>query len=127
MPRQPFDTSVFAAIADPTRRAILDSLRDDELSAGELHERVGFDSSQPAFSQHLAVLRRAGLVEARSEGRQRIYRALPDPLRGVTDWATDWLDHYDRFWDESLGRLAKHLDRRHAMKPRKRIRKGGAA
>lgn len=96
----------FKAIADPTRRAILDALAAGERSAGELGEL--FDATQPAISQHLAVLRDAGLVRARQEGRRRIYRLEAAPLREVFDWAS----HYERFWSEKLEALEKVLERK---------------
>jgi DNA-binding transcriptional ArsR family regulator len=83
-----------AAIADPIRRRVLELVRDDELPAGVLAER--FDVSRPAVSRHLRVLREAGLVVERREGRQRLYRANLDPLAELRDWLDD-------FWS---GRLA---------------------
>lgn len=86
----------FHAIADPTRRAILDQLRDGELSAGDLgaHMRI----SQPSLSQHLRVLREAGLVAARRDGRRRLYRLEPAALRVVREWIVD----YEAYWDDAL-------------------------
>lgn len=83
-----------AAIADPIRRRVLELVRDDELPAGVLAER--FDVSRPAVSRHLRVLREAGLVIERREGRQRLYRANLEPLAELRDWLDD-------FWS---GRLA---------------------
>jgi DNA-binding transcriptional ArsR family regulator len=83
-----------AAIADPIRRRVLELVRDDELPAGVLAER--FDVSRPAVSRHLRVLREAGLVIERREGRQRLYRANLEPLAELRDWLED-------FWS---GRLA---------------------
>ena len=82
--------SVFQAVADPTRRAILDLLARGERSAGELVDP--FPISQPAVSQHLRVLREADLVAERREGRRRVYRLNPAGLREVYDWAA----HYER-------------------------------
>lgn len=96
--------SVFKAIGDPTRRAILDRLADGEQSVNELVER--FDMSQPAVSQHLKVLRAAGLVSPRRVGRQRLYHIEPEPLREVFDWVR----HYERFWDDKLNALGRFLD-----------------
>jgi DNA-binding transcriptional ArsR family regulator len=104
MPRARADSSVFQAIADPTRRGVLDALREGERGAGELGGL--FEMSQPAMSQHLKVLLEAGLVEQRREGRARIYRLAPDRLRAVRDWVS----HYDRFWDEKLAALRRYLD-----------------
>ncbi len=94
----------FRAIGDPTRRAILDLLSERERSVSELVER--FHISQPALSQHLRVLRDAGLVEPRKDGRRRVYRVEAAPLRAVYDWVA----HYERFWDEKLGALGRYLD-----------------
>jgi len=102
------DASVFHAIADPTRRAILDRLRDGELAASEL--LTPFRISQPALSQHLAVLRRAGLVRQRKSGRRRLYSVEPAPLREIADW----IALYDRFWTEKLENLGRYLTRQRA-------------
>ena len=76
---------VFRAVADPTRRAILDRLRAAELSVNDL--AGPFDMSQPAISQHLRMLLDAGLVEAEQIGRQRLYRLNAQPLREVFQWS----------------------------------------
>ena len=94
---------VFRAIADPTRRALLDLLAGQEHSVSALVDR--FEMTQPAISQHLRVLRDAGLVRERKLGRQRFYRLDPEPLRD----AYDWLGHYERFWREKLLALGEHL------------------
>jgi DNA-binding transcriptional ArsR family regulator len=96
---------VFRAVSDPTRRAILDLLADEERSVGDLVER--FDMSQPAISQHLRVLADARLVSRRREGRRGVYSLAPDRLREVHDWSA----HYQRFWTEKLIALGEHLDR----------------
>lgn len=89
--------SPFRARADGTRRRILESLRERERSVNELVE--GLDaSSQPALSQHLKVLREAGLVTVRRNGRRQMYALDPSPLTEVCDW----LAHFDRFWDGKL-------------------------
>lgn len=106
MPRAASERSVFAAIADPTRRAILWSLRDGARSVTELMEPL--DISQSAFSQHLAVLREAKLVRARRDGRRQIYSVRPQPLYEVARW----IRHFDRFWERRLDRLGQYLDRR---------------
>ena len=76
---------VFRAVADPTRRAILDRLRSAELSVNDL--AGPFDMTQPAVSQHLRILLDAGLVEAEQIGRQRLYKLNPQPLRAVFQWS----------------------------------------
>lgn len=93
-PRDPFH-----AIADPTRRAILDQLRDGELSAGDLGAHVRI--SQPSLSQHLRILRESGLVAARRDGRRRLYRLEPAALRVVREWIVE----YEGYWDDRLADL----------------------
>jgi DNA-binding transcriptional ArsR family regulator len=85
-----------AAIADPTRRRLLELVRDREMPAGELASK--FEVSRPAVSRHLRVLRQAGLVHERREGRLRLYRADPAPLGELRDWL-------ERYWDERLDAL----------------------
>jgi len=82
------------AIADPTRRRLLELVRDGEVPAGEL--AAAFDVSRPAVSRHLRVLREAGLVRERREGRLRLYRVDPAPLEELRAWL-------DAYW---AGRLA---------------------
>lgn len=77
-----------AAIADPTRRKVLELVRDRELAAGEIAGE--FEISRPAVSRHLRVLRRAGLVTERRDGRQRMYRADPTPLGELSRWLDDY-------------------------------------
>jgi DNA-binding transcriptional ArsR family regulator len=93
------ETAVFRALADPSRRAILERLTRGESAVKDLTAR--FDISQPAVSQHLATLRRAGLVAERREGRLVYYRVEPKGLRPLIDWIT----HYRAFWPERLDRL----------------------
>jgi DNA-binding transcriptional ArsR family regulator len=85
-----------AAIAEPTRRRLLELVRDREVPAGELAAK--FDVSRPAVSRHLRVLRQAGLVHERRQGRLRLYRADPAPLAELRDWL-------ERYWDERLDGL----------------------
>ena len=108
MPRAAAATDPFTAIADPTRRAILDRLRAGDLPVVEL--AAGFPVSRPAISRHLRVLRDARLVRERKggdDGRQRIYSLNARPLRAVSDWA----DAYQQFWAGSLAGLKRHLER----------------
>ena len=105
MPAVAADESVYTAIADPTRRAILDLLVSGERSVNELVEH--FDVTQPAISRHLRILREVGLVRDRAEGRLRIYQLDPEPLSEVVDWLTA----YDRFWRKRLKALGDFLDR----------------
>jgi DNA-binding transcriptional ArsR family regulator len=88
-----------SALADPTRRAILARLAQGESSVKELAQP--FAMSLPAVSKHLKVLERAGLITRGKEAQWRPCRLDPGPLREVSEW----LEHYARFWDQSLGRL----------------------
>jgi DNA-binding transcriptional ArsR family regulator len=95
---------VFRALADPTRRELLDLLTDGEQPVKRLAEPFGM--SRPAISQQLRVLRHAGLVNERKVGRERCYRLSAAQLREVSDW----LRKYERFWGEKLDALGEHLD-----------------
>jgi DNA-binding transcriptional ArsR family regulator len=106
----------FAALADPTRRAILARLAAGETSVTELAEP--FDMSLPAVSKHLKVLERAGLIARGREAQWRPCRIQPLALKDVDDW----LERYRRFWDESLDRLDDYL-RELQAKEKKRGRK----
>lgn len=111
MPRPAADTSPFSAIAHPTRRAVLDLLIAGERSVTELRTALApriAGASQPAFSEHLSALSRAGLVDVRPRGRERIYSLNAGPLAQ----AFDWLKPYEAFWDEGLTRLGDYLDRK---------------
>ena len=96
---------VFHALADPTRRRLLDLLASGDLPANSLARP--FRMSRPAVSQHLRVLRRAGLVSVRRDGRQRYYRLRARRLRP----AFDWLAYYERFWNEKLAALGDYLEK----------------
>jgi DNA-binding transcriptional ArsR family regulator len=106
----------FAALADPTRRAILARLALGETSVTALAEP--FAMSLPAVSKHLKVLERAGLIARGREAQWRPCRIAPDGLKGVDDW----LAHYRRFWDASFDRLEAYLKKLQA-KEKKRGRK----
>ncbi len=97
-------SQTFAALADPTRRAILARLSAGETSVTELAEP--FDMSLPAVSKHLKVLERAGLVARSREAQWRPCRLEAGPLKE----ANDWLEHYRRFWEQSFDRLESYLD-----------------
>ncbi|HEV7366553.1 MAG TPA: metalloregulator ArsR/SmtB family transcription factor [Gemmatimonadales bacterium] len=90
---------LFRALADPSRRAILERLSRGEAAVKDLTAR--FQISQPAVSQHLAALRKAGLVAERRDGRLVYYRVQPKGFRPLIDWIT----HYQAFWPERLDRL----------------------
>lgn len=96
-------SSTFAALADPTRRAILARLADGEATVTEL--ATPFEMSLPAVSKHLKVLERAGLIARGRSAQWRPCRLEPAPLRD----ANEWLERYRQFWDESFDRLAEHL------------------
>ena len=112
-------STTFAALADPTRRAILARLATGEASVTELG--TPFDMSLPAISKHLKVLERAGLIERGREAQWRPCRLAAAPLRDIDDW----LRHYRRFWEESFDRLGDYLkelqakEKRHGRKKRK--------
>jgi DNA-binding transcriptional ArsR family regulator len=97
--------TAFDVLAEPSRRRILDLLRDTESAVGEVASQLGM--SQPAASKHLRVLRDAGVVEARVDAQRRFYRVRPDPLQEIDDW----LAPYRMLWDASLDALGTHLDR----------------
>lgn len=96
---------IFQALADPSRRAIFESLTRGEAAVKDLTAR--FDISQPAVSQHLATLKAAGLVRGRREGRSTYYRVDPQGLKPLTDW----IQHYRAFWTERIDRLEGLLER----------------
>jgi DNA-binding transcriptional ArsR family regulator len=108
--------ATFAALADPTRRAILARLAEGEATVNEL--ALPFAISLPAVSRHLKVLERAALITRRIDGQHRHCRLNGAPLAA----ATDWLEFYRRFWNDSLDRLAVHLRTPHppARKPRRK-------
>ena len=115
MPSDPLSTT-FAALADPTRRAILARLALGETSVTELAEP--FDMSLPAVSKHLKVLERAGLIARSREAQWRPCRIEPTALKGVDDW----LESYRNLWNERLDRLDAYLKEIQA-KEKKRERK----
>jgi DNA-binding transcriptional ArsR family regulator len=90
---------IFRALADPTRRAIFEKLLRTEATVKDL--TAAFEISQPAVSQHLQALKRAGLVQERREGKFTHYRAAPDGLTPLVNW----LEHHQAFWLEKLGNL----------------------
>jgi DNA-binding transcriptional ArsR family regulator len=98
-------TAVFEALADPTRRRVLELLAERDRTAGEIAS--AFTVSRPAVSRHLRVLRAAGLVHARRDAQRRVYGLDATPLREVDAW----LDAYRRFWPDRLDALEEHLRR----------------
>jgi len=104
MGRAQSNTDVFYAIADPTRRAIVDALGSGEQAASMLAGR--FDCTFSAISQHMRILRDVGLVSVRSAGRERIYRLEAQSLAPVSDW----VGRYDSFWQDKLAALGELLE-----------------
>ena len=104
MSRLRASADVYQAVADPTRRAILDLLLQGEKPVGCIASR--FSVSLSAVSQHMKVLREAGLVEVRHAGRERLYRLNAGPLQEVHSWTS----HYQAFWREKLDALARYLE-----------------
>ncbi len=96
-------SSTFAALADPTRRAILARLSKGEMSVTDLAEP--FKMSLPGVSKHLKVLERAGLISRGRDAQWRPCRLNAAPLKDVADW----VDHYRKFWHESFDRLDEYL------------------
>jgi DNA-binding transcriptional ArsR family regulator len=99
------DEDVFRAIADPTRRAILDRLRAGPANVNAL--AAGFSLSRPAISKHLGILRASRLVSERKVGRERMYALEPAPLQT----AIGWLEGYRSFWQRSLDNLKQLLEK----------------
>jgi DNA-binding transcriptional ArsR family regulator len=98
--------NALAALADPTRRRIVELLAEGELTAGEIASE--FPTARPGVSRHLRVLREHGLVRARAQGRRRLYSLDPRPLEELDAW----LDHYSGFWRNRLDALDTELKRR---------------
>ena len=104
MSRARASIDVFHAVADPTRRAILDRLRGGGVAVAEL--AAGFDMTRPAVSKHLRVLRDADLVREERDGRRRVYQLTPGPLLDVSQW----VESYRRFWPANLANLKRYLE-----------------
>jgi|SRR5689334_4433226 len=102
--RSPTTNAVFAAIADPTRRTIVQRIARRRLTAGELAR--GFRISRPAVSKHVRVLVGAGLLRVRREGRTRVYELDPAPLRQVDEW----VGQYREFWHANLRGLKRYVE-----------------
>ena len=103
-------TDAFQILADPTRRRLVEALREGERSVGELVEVV--DIGQPGVSRQLAILQDANFVRVRPEGRRRLYTLTPGPFREMDQW----MEGYRGMWDERLDRLGAELERRSRQK-----------
>lgn len=99
------ENTLWNALVDPHRRAVLDLLAQGELSVGELVERLGL--TQPQTSKHLRVLRNAGLVRVEQRAQRRIYAVDPGPMAELDKW----LAPYRQLWNARLDRLGAHLDK----------------
>lgn len=110
--------AAFSALADPTRRAVLDLLLQGSLPAGQIAQE--FSVSRPAVSKHLRLLRRARLVRAHRVGRQRFFELNPEPLKLVDSW----LSRYRVFWQSELSNLKHFVEAAHAKETSSRRVKG---
>ena len=105
MQRAAAHSDVFRAIADPTRRAILDRLRGGPVAVNSL--AASFDHSRPAISKHLKVLRDCAIVAEEKRGRERLYHLRPESLREVAHW----IEGYRLFWQSGLERLKSYVEK----------------
>jgi DNA-binding transcriptional ArsR family regulator len=101
-----YGAAALSALGDPTRQAIVELLSGGPRAVGEIARDLPV--SRPAVSQHLRVLKEAGLVQSRIDAQRRLYRVRIEPLAELDDW----LEPYRRLWEERLDRLEEHLDRR---------------
>lgn len=97
---------VFRALADPTRREIISMLADGDRPIADIASQ--FEMTRPAVAKHLAILREGGLITVEEKGRERINRLNPRALKT----AADWINHFDRFWDERLAKLKTLVEER---------------
>lgn len=105
------NTTLFQTLADPTRLALLDALRGQERSVGELVERV--DIQQSGVSRHLRILHEAGLVSVRPDGQRRLYALREEPFRELDAWLAGYRQH----WEARLDRLEAALQQQQAAPP----------
>jgi DNA-binding transcriptional ArsR family regulator len=105
MPRAAVTRDAFSAVADPTRRGILAYLALNERPVGAIVDQFGV--AQPSISKHLGVLRHAGLVEARRDGKQVLYRTNAAALRPIHEWTRQ----FEKFWQHQLGRIKERAER----------------
>src|SRR3989475_7883130 len=109
--------AAFQALADPTRRAVLELLCRGSQPAGQIAR--AFPVSRPAISKHLRLLRRAHLVQERREGRHRLYQLNPEPLKAVDSW----LEQYRVFWQSSLTNLKAFVETEYAKESTQHVMK----
>jgi DNA-binding transcriptional ArsR family regulator len=107
----------FQALADPTRRHILETLLTGEMAVNDIVETVGI--RQSGVSRHLRILHEASFVEVRADGQKRLYSLRPEPFREIDAWVS----HYRRLWEARLGRFAIALNRRQQSNNPKRKEK----
>jgi DNA-binding transcriptional ArsR family regulator len=112
--------TTFQALADPTRRAVLDLLRSGTQPAGQIAE--AFPISRPAISKHLRQLRKANLVVETRSGRHRVYQLNAQPLKAVDHW----LGHYRQFWQMNLGNLKSFVEQEYALESGISVNKSGS-
>ncbi len=105
MPLADHTQPVFRALADPTRRAIISMLADGPRPIGDI--AAEFDMTRPAVAKHLAILKEGGVIAVETKGRERINRLNPETLKT----AADWLNHFDRFWDDRLAKLKEVVEK----------------
>ncbi len=110
--------ATFHALADPTRRAVLDLLRQGSRPAGQIAE--AFPISRPAISKHLRQLRKARLVIESRSGRHRVYRLNAEPLKAVDSW----IEQYRQFWQTNLGNLKAFVEQEYARELGESVTKG---
>lgn len=104
MVRQEAAQPIFRALADPTRRAIIEMLAERPRAIGDIAAQ--FDMTRPAIAKHLRILAEGGVIAVESKGRERINRLNPRALKR----AADWLNYFDRFWDSRLAKLKKAVE-----------------
>ena len=107
MPRAATTLDPFNAVAEPKRRQVLETLAVGEMAVNDLVGRLGWP--QPMVSKHLGVLKEVGLVDARNQGRQRLYRVNGEKLKTIHDWAK----MFERFWAHQMLRIKEQAERKH--------------
>src|SRR3954471_21285049 len=110
MPRAATTLDPFNAVAEPKRRLVLEALADREMAVNDLVARLGWP--QPMVSKHLGVLKEVGLVNARRDGRQRLYQINGEKLKTIHDWAK----MFERFWAHQLLRIKERAEKKHQEK-----------